>query len=129
MAYPGAIYVFLFFGCLLHRFIHMYGTDLTFHNTISSLSRIKHCTAEVCDAQFFWCRVWCFRCIVWWVMLWWMNVPNNERIFAVVARKLTTRIWFSVVWGVTKQSNEVTENRVTRKNFDRSKILRSFKNM
>ena len=31
--------------------------------------------------------------------------------------------------GVTKQSNEVTENRVTRKNFERSKILKSFKNM
>ena len=31
--------------------------------------------------------------------------------------------------GGTKQSNEVTENRVTRKNFERSKILKSFKNM
>ena len=31
--------------------------------------------------------------------------------------------------GVTKQSNEVTRNRVTGKNFDRSKVLKSFKNM
>ena len=31
--------------------------------------------------------------------------------------------------GVTKQSNEVMENRVTRKKFQGSKILKSFKNM
>ena len=52
--------------------------------------------------------------------------PMKLKLFCWVTLTSIISLQTQRQWGVTKQSNEVTENRVTGKNFEGSKILKSF---